>query len=119
MAAMNSWGVYLIASASLILLLAPTIYKTSNNARIASDWREVDGVRTVIDSLRPGLSVQVKLWMNSTDAIRLQGYQISCNDGSGILTGRSAWLLPDYTLVHGTRYLLTLDGSRVEVTQVG
>ena len=116
---MNSWGVYLLASASLILLFAPTLYKVSNNVRIASDWREVDGVTRVINALRPGMSVQLRLSMNSTDSVRMQGYVVSCDDGSGTLTGRSIWLLPSYTLAHGFSYDLKLDGSRVEVTQTG
>lgn len=116
---MNSWGVYLMASACLIVLITPTLYKTSNNARVASDWREVDGLTKVINSLRPGMSVQLELWMNSTDSVRLQGYIVSCDDGSGTLTGKSVWLLPYYTLVHGVSYDLKLDGSLVEVTRTG
>ena len=116
---MNSWGVYLTASAFLILLLTPALYKTSNNARVASDWREVDGVTKVINTLRPGLSVQLNLRMNSTDSVRLQGYLVSCDDGSGALTEKSIWFLPSYILVHGISYDLKLDGSRVEVTRTG
>jgi hypothetical protein len=112
---MNSWGVYLIASAALILILAPALQKITSDARIASDWREIDGVSRIIDSLRPGMTVHLKLGSDTKDAIRLHGNEISCYDGTGVLVRNSRWLLPDYTFLPGIGYIISLGTTQVEV----
>jgi hypothetical protein len=113
--AMNSWGVYLIASAALILILAPSLQKISSDARIASDWRSIDGVSRIIDSLKPGMTVHLKLGSESNDAIILRGNEISCHDGTGTILRNSRWPLPAFTLLPGAEYVITLGSTKVEV----
>ena len=113
--AMNSWGVYLIASAALVLILAPSLQKISSDTRVASDWREIDSVRRIIDSLRPGMTVHLRLGSDAKDTISLHGYEILCDDGAGMLLRNSRWLLPDYSLLPGVGYVLSLGTTRVEV----
>ena len=113
--AMNSWGIYLVASAALILILAPSLQKISSDARIASDWREIDGASRIINSLSPGMTVHLKLGSDTKDAIRLHGYEISCDDGTGKLLRNSRWPLPDYALLSGVGYMISLGANGVEV----
>ena len=115
--AMNSWGVYLVAAAALVLLLVPALQQVSADARVASDWRVVDGVSRVINNLRPGMRVVLRLPSNSTDAVLLHAFDISCNDGRGTIRMTSRWLLPDFAFVPGVLYTLTLDDASVEVAK--
>ncbi len=117
--ALNSWGLYLIASAALLLVLSPLLFGTAGAAREGADWRNADGVRAVLDNLRPGTAVRFSYGMSGTDAIHLRGGLISCDYGGGTVSLRSRWALPDVTLLPAVEYTARVNGGRVEVTQTG
>jgi len=117
---MNSWGVYIVASLALVLVLAPLLTGTVRGSREGADWREADGVRAVLDGLRPGVSLNFSFGDALTsDKIQLHGKVISCNYGEGTISLSSKWSLPDFTLLPTVRYVAFLSGTQVRVSQAG
>lgn len=118
--ALNAWGVYLVASLALIGLLSPALAGTASRAREGADYREVDGVRAVLDGLRPGLAVSFSFGASTdVDPILLGGHTISSSYGGGNISAPSRWLLPGTELFPTVHYLLALEGNRVKVTPLG
>lgn len=115
---MNSWGLYIFASVALVLLLTPQLGGVARDARESADWRNVDGVRAIIDSLAPGVTVLFAYGSSaSPDRIRLEGHLVSCRDGDGTISMPVAWALPNVTLSPSVRYRLALVGGAVVVTK--
>ena len=115
---LNSWGLYVFASVALVLLFAPQLRGVASDARESADWRNVDGVRAVIDSLRPGMSVLFTYGPSfAPDDVRLEGHLVSCPDGNGTISMPVVWALPNITLSPSARYHLALVLGVVRVTQ--
>lgn len=118
--ALNSWGVYLVASAALILVLSPQLTGAARGSREGADWRYADGVKNVLDALRPGISVGLSYGASSSgDPLHLEGHRISCAYGSGTISLPTRWALPNATLSPSVNYLVWLSGGEVQVAQVG
>jgi hypothetical protein len=114
--AINSWGVYLFAAFAIVALFVPTLSATSQYSREGADWRSVDGVRAVLDGLRPGVEVSLTFGTSSAaDPLHLYGHKIECSYGRGNLSEQSLWLLPDVTLAPTVQYELRLSGDEVQV----
>jgi hypothetical protein len=117
---MNSWGLYLISALALVLMLTPQLTALASDSRESSDWRYLDGVREVVDSLRPGVSVNLTLVSPTPpDEIHLSGRHLSCDYGGGSLTMATEWPLSNATLSPNSRYILWLGGGIVMVKLVG
>lgn len=117
---MNSWGLYLVSAVALVLVLTPQLSGLARASREAADWRFLDGVRAVADSLQPG--VVVNLTFSSPlapDPLQLGAHRLSSDYGGGTISLPSRWALPNATLYPSLHYLLWLSGSRVMVTQTG
>jgi hypothetical protein len=117
---LNSWGVYLLSAVALLLLLSPELTGAVGDSRESADWRNLDGVRAVVDSLHPGLVVNLTYGGGSTsDLVELRGAWLSCSYGNGTLAFPSRWPLPNVTLTAGAMYLVRLSAGRVQVAQTG
>ncbi len=113
---LNAWGVYLFAAAVLVLLFTPQLAAVSRESREAADWRYLDGIRAVVDSLHPGVSVILSYGLAGiSDSVRLSGQSVSCFDGNGTLSMPVAWRLPNVSLAAGAHYRLSLAQGVVEV----
>jgi hypothetical protein len=99
----------------LVLLLTPELTGVARASRDSADWRNVDGVRAAIDSLRPGVTALFAFGEGgAADDIRLSGHQISCSDGNGTISMPVTWALPNDTLSPSLQYRLSLaDGVLV------
>ena len=114
---MNSWGVYLVAALALVLVLAPQLSAVTASSRKESDWRYLDGVRQAIDSLEPGVVLNVTFTSPlMTDPVLLSGHALTIDYGSGTLGLSSRWPLPDIALRPSSHYLLSLVGGTVTVS---
>ena len=120
MSALNSWGVYLVASAALIGVMAPQLASVASLSREGADWRSADGVAVALDSLRPGVTLAITFggWP-SNDAIVLGGHRVSISYGNGTFDLASRLPLPNMTLTPFTSYRAWLSGGDVEVEQDG
>lgn len=117
---MNSWGVYLLAAAALVGVLAPQLVGVATLSREAADWRCADGVRAAIDTLRPGMSVVLSFGAWPTDdPVRLGGRAVSIDYGNGTVTFPVQWQVPTLTLSPSASYRAWLAGGEVQVTPVG
>ncbi len=115
---LNSWGLYIFASVALVLLFAPQLGGVAKDARESADWRNVDGVRAVIDSMRPGIAVLLTYGTSATpDSIRLGGHLVSCEDGNGTISMPVTWALPNVTLSPSVNYRLALAYGTLMVTE--
>lgn len=118
--ALNAWGVYLIASAALILVLSPMLTGAARDSREGADWRTADGVRAVLDSLRPGITLDMSFGVSSSaDPLRLRGHLISCDYGGGTISLPTRWALPDVTLSPLVNYAVRVSGGEVLVVRSG
>ncbi len=116
--ALNSWGLYLISAAALVLVLTPHLIGLLGDSRESSDYRAVDGVRAAIDGLHPGVKAEISLGTAGRgDPIVLGGNLVSCDYGGGLVSASSRWPLPNFTLRAAVHYLVWLSQGRVEVAQ--
>jgi hypothetical protein len=120
LAALNSWGVYLIASAALVGALTPQLLGVMEDSREGADWRIADGIRVALDALRPGIALTLSYgtW-SSSDTVHLGGREVSIAYGNGTITLPTVWNLPNVTLTPSVSYRAWLSGATVQVTQAG
>lgn len=117
---MNSWGLYLISAVALVLMLTPQLTALAADSRESSDWRYMDGIREVLNSIQPGVSLNLSLVSPmAQDEIRLSGHRLSCDYGSGTLTMVTDLPLSDAILSPNSRYVLWLSGGTIMVKQIG
>jgi len=117
---MNSWGLYLVTSVALVLVIAPQLGSLARDSREGADWRNVDGIRSVVDSLGPGVLVNLTYGSASADdPVILSGFSFSCNYGNGTIVLPSRWSLPNVTLLPAHHYRLWLSGKEVQVIEAG
>lgn len=115
--ALTSWGVYLAASLALLALLSPALASAVHVSREGADLREVEGVRAVLSSLAPGMTVTFSFGsVPGADPVTLAGRSITCSYGPGRVSAASRWTLPTITLLPGVRYSARLGGGTVKVT---
>ena len=118
--AINSWAVYLFAAAALVLLFTPQLVGVARTSRAAADWRDLDGVRAIVDSLRPGIQVRFSFGVaRFSDDIALEGHTVSCFVGNGTISMKVLLALPNATLGPAVRYSLSLVGGVVRVGRDG
>ena len=118
--AMNSWGVYLIASVALIGVLSPQLVGVTRDSREGADWRNADGIRAVLDALRPGMVITFSFGAWSTsDEVYIGGNLVSVSYGNGTISLPTTWSLPDVVLSPSVSYRAWLDGDEVQVTRAG
>ena len=117
---MNSWGIYLIASAALVAALTPQLIGASQDSREACDYRMADGIRSVLDSLRSGTVVTFSFsgWP-TPDSAHLTGHAIVFTGANWTVTARTRYSLPNVTLSPGVNYQVWLQGSSVRVSEHG
>jgi hypothetical protein len=114
MGELNSWGVYMTAALALLLFLSPALSASARDSREGVDLRNVDGVRAVLSSLQPGVSVRFSFGASaSSDPIAVQGHEISSFYGSGYVRASCVCQLPDETLRPAVPYLAYLSGGVV------
>ncbi len=117
---MNSWGLYLVAAVALVLILTPQLTALTRSSREAADWRYMDGVRYAVDSLQPGIAVNLTSFTPfALDPISFHGNEMICDYGRGTVTLTSRWPLPDLVLSPSSHYVLSLAGGKVAVAQAG
>jgi hypothetical protein len=118
--ALNSWGTYMVAAVALLLMLSPALAGATRDSREGADLRNLDGVREVLSTLQPGVSLLFSFgaWPGS-DPLSISGYTLSCSYGGGTIELTSARLLPDITLYPGVQYLAYLGAGEVTVVQAG
>jgi hypothetical protein len=97
-------------------MVAPMVADSSQAARIGADSRNLDGVKTVLDNLSPGMTATL-VFEGSTgsDPIRIEGHSISCTSGSGKMMVFSKWELPSMDLQPSVVYSIQLEGNSVRV----
>lgn len=111
---------YLIASAALIGVLMPQLVGATQDSREGSDYRFADGIRSVLDSLRPGTVVTFSFGSGSMgDSARLDGNEIIFTYGNGTVSLQTQYDLPNVTLVPGVSYQVWLKGNQVGVSEAG
>ena len=111
---------YLLSAVSLLLLVSPQLTGATRDSRESADWRNLDGVSTAVNSLRPGMMVNLTYGSLSTgDQIELRGLQFSCSYGNGTLSFSSRWPLPGVNLSASAHYLVWISGGQVEVKPSG
>jgi hypothetical protein len=117
---MNSWGLYIVSSVALVLVIAPQLGSLTRDSREGIDWRNVDGIRSVVNSLGPGVLVNLSFGRTSAeDPVVLRGLSFSCAYGNGTIVLPSRWPLPNMTLLPGHHYRLWLSGEEVQVIEAG
>jgi hypothetical protein len=118
--ALNSWGVYLIASVALVGALTPQLMGVVGDSKEGADWRNADGIHVALDALRPGIVLTLSYGTWSTDDIvHLGGRDVSITYGNGMITFPTVWNLPNVTLTPSMSYCVWLAGTDVQVTQAG
>ena len=109
-----------MASAALLVVMTPQMVSLTGMSREAADWRCADGVRAVIDSLRPGVSVVLSFsawpWK---DPVHLSGNEVSVEYGNGTVRLPLEWAAPVLTLEPSTPYRVWLLGGQVQVLPLG
>jgi len=117
---LNSWGVYIISAVALVLVLTPQLTALGRASRESADWRYLDGVRMMIDSLGPGIVVNLTSPSGlAPDPVSLDGHQLSTSYGDGTLVFNTKWALPSVTISPSSQYRLTLSRGDVVVSQIG
>ena len=117
---MASWGAYLAAAASLVLIMAPPLSEVATGSRTASASRTVDGVGALIDELRPGLSVNFSFGSSgSQERVVLDGRLVTCWIGDSMSAFTSTWMLGEHVLAPGVLYSARLENGSVEVDTYG
>ena len=118
-AAEGSWGAYLAAAAALLLVITPAISAAARASRAGADWRYADGVRAVLDSLSPGVTVRFSYGSApSADEILLAGDTVSIYDGVGFIAFETSHPVPTMFLRPTVSYSAELVGGEVEVSRV-
>ena len=117
---LNSWGIYFVASAALVGALTPTLIGAVHDSREGCDYRVADGIRSVLDSLRPGMVVTLSFSGSPTvDSARLSGRAVTFADGDQTVTMRTQHSLPNVVLSPGVQYEVWLQGDSVRVRKPG
>jgi hypothetical protein len=112
--------VYLIASVALIAVLSPQLGGAAQDSREGSDYRVADGIRSVLDSLRPGTVITFSFGsLSAGDSARLDGNEIILMYGNGTVSLQTRYDLPNVTLVPGVSYQVWLKGDQVGVSEAG
>jgi hypothetical protein len=107
-----------MAALAIILVLSPALTSAVKDSREGADWRTLDGVRSVIDSLHPGFTAFLTFGVSgSSDSIQMDGHQISISYGSGSILQGSSWALANATLLPGTSYRVWLANGMVQVAK--
>ena len=115
---LTSWGLYIFASVALVLLLSPDLQGVAKDAREGADWRNVDGIGAIINSLRPGVTLLFAYGQSGApDAVRLGGHLVSCSDGNRTISMPVLWALPNVTLYPSSQYRFSLASGMVTVKQ--
>lgn len=100
-----------------MLLFTPALGRVVTDSREGADLRNLDGLRAVIDALRPGMVAHFSYGVAGVaDSIRLGGRTVACSYGNGTLSEGVTWPLPDATLLPSTSYSLSLVQGAVRVT---
>jgi hypothetical protein len=111
--------VYLAAAAALLLVITPAISAAARASRAGADWRYTDGVRAVLDSLSPGMTVRFSYGSSpSADEIILAGDTVSIYDGVGFIAFETSHPVPTMFLRPTVSYSAELVGGEVEVSRV-
>ena len=117
---LNSWGIYLVAAAALLLGLSPVLAATVADSREGVDYRNTDAVKAVLDALQPGVRAQLSLDPEVyADQIRLGGKAVVCDYPGGTISFSTRWDLSNATLSPSARYEVWLQGGVVQVERDG
>jgi hypothetical protein len=107
-----------MAALAMILVLSPALTSAVKDSRQGADWRVLDGVRSVLDSLRPGFMAFLTFGVSgSSDSMQMGGHRISISYGSGSILQGSKWNLANATLLPGVAYQVWLAGGTVQVAK--
>ncbi len=110
---------YLAAAAALLLVVSPAITAAARASRAGADWRYADGVRAVLDSLSPGVTVRFSYGSSpSADEILLAGDTMRIYDGAGFIAFETSHPVPTMSLLPTVPYSAELVGGMVEVSRV-
>jgi hypothetical protein len=92
----------------------------TQDSREGSDYREAEGICSVLDSLRPGTVVTFSFggW-SAGDSARLAGQVVSFANGNWTVNMRTQYSLPNVTLSPGVQYRVWLEGNSVRVNEGG
>ncbi len=118
--ALNSWGAYVIAAAALALVLAPTLNGLYVQSREAADARNLEGVLSVVDGLRPGMKVNLTFAGGTgSDPIALRGRTAACGFQGWSLVLPIMWPANNSILDPSAKYALWLEQGHLEVSRLG
>jgi len=100
--------------------LSPQLTAATQDSREGYDYRIADGIRSVIDSLRPGMLVAFSFgtWSIS-DSAQLAGHTISITGGNWKVIMSTRYSLPNVTLLPSAQYQVWLEGNSVRVSGPG
>ncbi|MDG7011312.1 MAG: hypothetical protein JRN57_04245 [Nitrososphaerota archaeon] len=119
-AALNSWGLYIVAAFALLLVLSPALSAVSSDSREGADLRSLDGVSAVLSALRPGVSARFSFGTSPAgDPILIGEHSLVCSYGSGLVETHTVAELPDETIYPTVAYLAYVSGDRVAVVPAG
>lgn len=111
-----SWGVYLASSLLLIGAVLPALSGLRGYADDRACADVADGVLGEIQSLHQGLSVLLPLEsLSPAVTVEMQGHVLRVTSGQAEAEREAALLLPNVSLSAGLNYILTLNGTSVEV----
>jgi len=90
------------------------------DSKLGAASRTLLGVRSVLDSLKPGMTVRLTYGSpGSPGEIRTIGHLLVFVLGSPISLSMCKWNLPNMTMLPGWAYVARLDGSSIEMTVDG
>lgn len=117
LSALDSWGVYMLSSLALILLVVPSVLGLYGEAVDSGGLRGVAGIREVVDGLEPGMQVLVSYgWDGMPGTVTLEGDSATYAYGSVSFSVVCAWPFQPSVLLPGVEYELHVASGRVEAT---
>ena len=115
-----SWALYLFAAAGLVVVLSPSLSGTAAVSRHGAELRVLEGVRSVLEGVGPGVHADFSLGSyGTTEAIVLHGHVLSLVDGNSTLSLACSASLGNATLSLPGSYEAVAKGGVVEVSPLG
>lgn len=107
----------MLAALALLLFFSPALVSASRDSREGVDLRNIDGVRAVLSSLRPGVVARFSFGTSANDPITVRGHEITCSYGAGSVEVYSS-AAADATLLPSVTYLAYISGGAVVIRSV-
>lgn len=115
-----SWGVYILAGGAALAILVPVALGIQRDSAISADRTQLEGLRSVLESLGPGMTVTFILpsGLQSGDVV-LDGHSIVYVGTGGNVTLVSDCSFENTELSGPAAYVARADDGTVEVLPRG